>query len=34
MQLCFAMFVHLRFRSWIETLDAWSLGTYALSLIC
>jgi hypothetical protein len=25
MQLCFAMFVHLRFRNWIETLDAWSL---------
>jgi hypothetical protein len=24
MQLCFAMIVHLRFRSWIETLDAWS----------
>jgi hypothetical protein len=28
------MIVHLRFRSWIETLDAWSLGTYALSLVC
>jgi hypothetical protein len=27
------MIVHLRFRSWIETLDAWSLGTYALSLV-
>jgi hypothetical protein len=26
--------VHLRFKSWIETLDAWSLGTYALSLVC
>jgi hypothetical protein len=26
------MFVHLRFRSWIETLDAWSSGTYALPL--
>jgi hypothetical protein len=24
----------LRFRNWIETLDAWSLGTYALSLVC
>jgi hypothetical protein len=24
------MFVHLHFRSWIETLDAWFLGTYAL----
>jgi hypothetical protein len=24
------MIVHLRFRSWIETQDAWSLGTYAL----
>jgi hypothetical protein len=23
-----AMIVHLSFRSWIETLDAWSLGTY------
>jgi hypothetical protein len=21
----FAMFVHLHFRSWIETLDAWTL---------
>jgi hypothetical protein len=30
----FAMIVHLRFRNWIETLDAWSLGTYALSLVC
>jgi hypothetical protein len=30
----FAMIVHLRFRSWFETLDAWSLGTYALSLVC
>jgi hypothetical protein len=28
------MFVHLPFRSWIETLDAWSLGTFALSLVC
>jgi hypothetical protein len=33
MQLSFAMIVHLRFRSWIETLVAWSLGTYALSLV-
>jgi hypothetical protein len=31
--IMFAMSVHLRFRSWIETLDAWSLGTYALSLV-
>jgi hypothetical protein len=30
----FASIVHLRFRSWIETLDAWSLGIYALSLEC
>lgn len=22
------------FRSWIGTLDAWSLGTYALLLVC
>jgi hypothetical protein len=28
------MIVHLRFRSWTETLDAWPLGTYALSLVC
>jgi hypothetical protein len=34
MQLCFAMFVRLRFRNWIETLDAWSLGTYVLLLEC
>ena len=26
----YVMFVHLRFRIWIETLDVWSLGTYAL----
>jgi hypothetical protein len=26
--------VHLHFNSWIETLDAWSLGTYALLLVC
>jgi hypothetical protein len=30
----FATIFHLRFRSWIETIDAWSLGTYALSLVC
>jgi hypothetical protein len=30
----FATIVHLRFRSWIEPLDAWSLGTHALSLVC
>jgi hypothetical protein len=30
----FASIVHLRFRSWTETLDAWSRGTYALSLVC
>jgi hypothetical protein len=30
----FFMIVHLRFRSWIETLDAWTLGTYALILLC
>jgi hypothetical protein len=24
------MILHLRFRSWFETLDAWTLGTYAL----
>jgi hypothetical protein len=30
----FATIVDLRFRSWIETLDAWSLGTYALSPEC
>jgi hypothetical protein len=29
-----AMIVPLRFRSWFETLDAWSLGTSALSLVC
>jgi hypothetical protein len=34
MKLTCAMIVHLRFRSWIETLVAWSLGTYALSLVC
>jgi hypothetical protein len=34
MQLSFAMNMHLYFRSRIETLDAWSLGTYALSLVC
>jgi hypothetical protein len=28
------MIVHLRFRSWLETLDAWSLGTYVLLLVC
>jgi hypothetical protein len=28
------MIVHLHFRSWYVTLDAWSLGTYALSLVC
>jgi hypothetical protein len=27
------MFVHLRFMCWNETLDAWSLGTYALLLL-
>jgi hypothetical protein len=27
------MFVHLRFRSWIATLDAWSLVTNALLLV-
>jgi hypothetical protein len=27
------MIVHLHFRSWFGTLDAWSLGTYALSLV-
>jgi hypothetical protein len=27
------MFVRLSFRSWIETLDTWSLGTYALLLV-
>jgi hypothetical protein len=27
------MFVHLHFRSWM-TLDAWSLGTYVLLLVC
>jgi hypothetical protein len=32
--IMFATIVHLRFRSWIETIDAWSLGTYALSLVC
>jgi hypothetical protein len=30
----FSTIVHLHFRSWIETLDAWSLGTYAISLEC
>jgi hypothetical protein len=33
MQWFCAMIVHLRFRSWIETLVSWSLGTYALSLV-
>jgi hypothetical protein len=28
------MIVHLRFRSWFETLDAWALGTYVLLLVC
>jgi hypothetical protein len=28
------MIVHLCFRSWFETLDAWSLGTYVLLLVC
>jgi hypothetical protein len=28
------MIVHLRFRSWFETLDAWSLGTYVFLLVC
>jgi hypothetical protein len=28
------MFVHLRFRSWLENIDAWSLGTYVLLLVC
>jgi hypothetical protein len=28
------MIVHLHFRSWIESLDTWSLGTYALSQVC
>jgi hypothetical protein len=27
------MIAHLRFRSWFETLDAWSLGTYVLLLV-
>jgi hypothetical protein len=26
------MIVHLCFKSWFETLDAWSLGTYVLLL--
>jgi hypothetical protein len=26
------MIVYLRFKSWFETLDAWSLGTYVLLL--
>jgi hypothetical protein len=26
--------VHLCFRSWFETLVAWSLGTYVLLLVC
>jgi hypothetical protein len=29
-----AMILHLRFRNWFETLDAISLGTYALLLVC
>jgi hypothetical protein len=28
------MFVHLHFKSWLWTLDAWSLGTYVLLLVC
>jgi hypothetical protein len=28
------MIVHLRFRSWFETLDAWSIGTYVPLLVC
>jgi hypothetical protein len=28
------MIVHLRLRSWIETLDEWSLGTDILLLVC
>jgi hypothetical protein len=28
------MIVHLHFRNWFETLDAWSLGTYILLLEC
>jgi hypothetical protein len=26
-------FVHLSFGGWFETLDAWSLGSYALLLV-
>jgi hypothetical protein len=32
MPLCFTMIAHLRYKNWNETLDAWSLGSYALSL--
>jgi hypothetical protein len=28
------MIVHLRFQELNETLDAWSLGTYVLLLVC
>jgi hypothetical protein len=28
------MIVHLHFSNWFETLDAWSLGTYVLLLVC
>jgi hypothetical protein len=28
------MIVHLHFRSWFENLDAWSLSTYVLLLVC
>jgi hypothetical protein len=28
------MIVHLRFKSWFETLDAWSLSTYVFLLVC
>jgi hypothetical protein len=28
------MIVHLRFWSWFETLDAWSLSTYVLLVVC
>jgi hypothetical protein len=30
----FVMLVHLHFRSWYETLVAWSLGAYVLLLVC
>jgi hypothetical protein len=29
-----SLLVHFCFRSWIETLVAWSLGTYVLLLVC